>query len=1684
MEGRGSSRQTRSQIRDMAGGENEIVSGVMTRSGKVALMVQCKYKARRSSVVLRNGRFKKKQLKKTCSEKRKSDQQSSRPALEVSLVKPKRGSPRKTASSSQQLQIITRTKGKSIKSESQSSTDMKDAPRRGHPRRISLDQKLINAESGDQCVGDRESRGKDQRGTARRRRRGRLSYRQRRIPKNTVTNLGEKRPNSFSVFVAMAPGGREVDVLRKSSRVTRIVKLETQLAEKGIFQREVGQGGKSHKSSSECFSQTRKEKTAVNRTCTVAHRKSTVEKRAGLTLRSSLQHQESVSFSSEMLSLDKRVIRNTCCQTCSEAKYVNLRPTKDPCLKTETKANDVRIKRKTCISQQGTVRKLSGKNNFEGEKYPIVKLYDIAKRSGTLFYNCSCNCDWFAAAMGNTNKVIRKRDLEFTDALTCVGSSAGTIDSVAQDSASISQNSNSSAFQETADFFPSCAEKCSGPDQGRRHLLKRLKLSCELSDVPDKAVAAENEEKIDTERENGTSKKMEPIFGKELSPLSECKLVPSKILESCNDVADVLRLLDKRERVNNCDSRSEDLQGSQHGDGFSNAESSYACIKEKSDTVYHTPQSESCTIEEILDVDTGDSFGSESELFSCQRTTPYSGCIPVSCARTCLTWPLQKCVFSAVMPDSQTAIVTISPTSGPSTHNEPPGQPLSSSLSVKPNQTMDNKINDSASIVSGLSGAQGYSTKCQFTLQQEDGAKYSQISKPVEATSYVCPCTATIDSVGEVPSTFSMAPVEQEQTNYICSPSPYSLTHISKESDLYNCNLSNSLNFSVDDFLESLKKPKSQSFTIPLISNKCNGPAQLEGCQTYNPPDVNSAASQVGPLKKKPLVPNSSCSGTPSASQVLGVMNSDASGKEECDSDLTNAWSEEEDGLADLCCEYSGAIMCEINDVCSSSRTLKGNFQDSCAPCNENICNDASKTGSVEDVMDVVKAYEQDAIVLDVILDDPDLFGSPSEVIKPIQISRGADSKIQEVSKDNPVKAAQNLGTSGHCISRKRVGQGLKNISIPFQRNRSLLVKDEKRSLMPDGDSSIAHSTEWSVEGPFSGLDGFQMDNSVKEQKVPLLSVPGPVPMDLDTESQDPVVFENCASKVGTGQWNESDLSERSYSDHKMANPGTRLPGTPDKMSKFSPDISNFKCAVKHDSPESCKWWNNPRPNTSFNEPVEQTELPPGYCKFYFNTNRGCVRNICWFQHVPNKGDEKFCMRIVQKFLKTSNPSFLQRAVTVFTTYYRISPPGVHFNSEVMTRLLYRLLNESQMKEVFTVLQIVVLVKMLPPSDLLLQVFQRVTLLGLRKAVPSLIDVTCKCVDAGLELTVENFNYMQRQLDLLQAPREEIDVFLAVKSRLLEKQATRNEQFDLDVAVAEVEHCKEQQDWAKLGTIFINVCLGYRNLGELNRFCSCIASSLIKDVKETPMIPFREFAEKVCQEPHVSGLDKSLLGRIGISVLFGYYKAQHWTKGRRLLDTLHGMKIHFSTLKGLLGNDCYASRCQILNIAAEIYLNSGNLEKAVSVLKESDWIISTPVWPCDNMDVLNRHNLLCRMAEESAIKNLHREALEVLKKLPGLQNFSDNVDVSRYTMIFNRHLSACIENQNLAVSSNTVDFMTSKSIPVDFSLLRKLIFKLGKNSLWLKARSLYKKKLCTLEGCIQLDMRLGGCRIRIRFTKS
>ena len=73
--------------------------------------------------------------------------------------------------------------------------------------------------------------------------------------------------------------------------------------------------------------------------------------------------------------------------------------------------------------------------------------------------------------------------------------------------------------------------------------------------------------------------------------------------------------------------------------------------------------------------------------------------------------------------------------------------------------------------------------------------------------------------------------------------------------------------------------------------------------------------------------------------------------------------------------------------------------------------------------------------------------------------------------------------------------------------------------------------------------------------------------------------------------------------------------------------------------------------------------------------------------------------------------------------------------------------------------------------------------------------------------------------------------------------------------------------------------------------------------------------------------------------------------------------------------------------------------------------------------------------------------------------FSETVEVSQYSLLFNKLLDACIESNSLGMSSSVAEFMISKSIPIDFSFLRRLITSLGRSCLWLKARTHYKSKL-------------------------
>uniref|UniRef100_A0A8C3XLS1 Protein TOPAZ1 n=1 Tax=Chelydra serpentina TaxID=8475 RepID=A0A8C3XLS1_CHESE len=471
-------------------------------------------------------------------------------------------------------------------------------------------------------------------------------------------------------------------------------------------------------------------------------------------------------------------------------------------------------------------------------------------------------------------------------------------------------------------------------------------------------------------------------------------------------------------------------------------------------------------------------------------------------------------------------------------------------------------------------------------------------------------------------------------------------------------------------------------------------------------------------------------------------------------------------------------------------------------------------------------------------------------------------------------------------------------------------------------------------------------------------------------------------------------------------------------------------------------------------------ELPRKYCRFYFSTLRGCERVECWFWHVPEQGDEKICMTILKTYININESSLLQRSVQIFMNYYREVTPGVHFDSQVLNDLLISLIKCCLLKEVFQLLNVAVMIKMLPPVDVFLKVFEHVASMNIRDAVPSLIDISCKIFDAGMVFGLEHFNCIIKFLHQLQVSSQEINVILNMKSRFQARQFKKNWLCDLNLAIAEIQHCKEKSDWTKLGTLYVNMRMGCENFGDLQKLTLYIADILTRDSKEErPGVPFCEFAEAVIKNPQHNEADKDFLGRIGISVMSSYHTVQQWSKGRKVLDKLHELQIHFTSLKGFIGTERLASRCQIVNAAAEVFLKSGSLDGATWVLRESEWIINTPLWPCDRMDVLNRHNLLCAIACEYLTKNLCRQAFEVLQNLPGFQNCCDTLDVSQYSLLFNKLLDACIESKSLGISSSVTDFMLSKSIPFDFTLIRGLITALGRSCLWLKARTYYKSAL-------------------------
>ncbi|KFV98012.1 Testis- and ovary-specific PAZ domain-containing protein 1, partial [Fulmarus glacialis] len=466
-------------------------------------------------------------------------------------------------------------------------------------------------------------------------------------------------------------------------------------------------------------------------------------------------------------------------------------------------------------------------------------------------------------------------------------------------------------------------------------------------------------------------------------------------------------------------------------------------------------------------------------------------------------------------------------------------------------------------------------------------------------------------------------------------------------------------------------------------------------------------------------------------------------------------------------------------------------------------------------------------------------------------------------------------------------------------------------------------------------------------------------------------------------------------------------------------------------------------------------ELPRKYCRFYFMTLRGCERAKCWFWHVPEQGDEKICMAILRTYISIKESGLLKRAVQIFVKYYKEVTPGVDFASQVLNDLLISLLKNCLLREVFQILNVTVRINTLVAVDVLLKVFEHVASLNIRDAVPTLISTFCKLIDAGMFLEFEHFDYIIKFLHQLQVSSQEINTVLNIKSRYVFK-----ELFAYIYPLPSSQHCKEKSDWTKLGALYVNARTGCEHFDDLQKLSLCIAEILTRDSEtDRPGVPFCDFADAVIKNSQHNEADRIFIGRIGISVMYCYHKALQWIKGRKVLDKLHELQIDFTVLKGLIGTERLASRCQIVNKAAEIFLKTGSLDGATWVLRESDWTTNAPLWPCDKVDILNRHNLLRTLVHKYLTKSLYRQAFEVLQNLPGFQNHSDTVDVSQYSCLFNKLINACFESKNLGVSSSAVDFMLSKNIAIDFFLLRGLITALGRSSLWSKARTYYKSAL-------------------------
>ncbi|KAM4855383.1 protein TOPAZ1 [Urocitellus parryii] len=882
----------------------------------------------------------------------------------------------------------------------------------------------------------------------------------------------------------------------------------------------------------------------------------------------------------------------------------------------------------------------------------------------------------------------------------------------------------------------------------------------------------------------------------------------------------------------------------------------------------------------------------------------------------------------------------------------------------------------------------------------------------------------------------------------------------------------------VPDLVKILNTGRLTNFKIPLLKNKTEKRkinAKSSEREAYSPLKLldNLSDSEVKQNRNKNV------STATSERQSLGIQNGVTPGQANSDSfynknpcSISPSFTKQGDD------DKPSNYISELGNIVSNKEPVSFMIENNTFSCGPGFIEESSFCSKEQEVFepissensgrkmtksiskikvefpDILKAYEDDVLLIDVIQDDPDLFGVSNEG------ELSSASEIPKISQEPSVAEEHHSADSKHMElpEKNKLGdlRELPVLDLGMTKSEicsSLLAANEIEHDSKGASISLEVTNETSNE---------KLEDLSEQIKVSDLDEKCRVSDKATNKEEKESTYEACKSTESRNaeiMTAECQLAALGSKPLCLSLPPLNLGGQDDIIPK--PWVNDFRFPGKHSvlrlqNPDTCEIFKRDKNVGVFQKPLGLM-IPHRYCKFHFNTLRGCERLQCKFAHVPEQGNEKVCMDVFRKYISINELCLLQRAVNIFMEYYRKFPPGIHFDLQVLNDLLISLLKHCLLKEVFQVVNLSIMIKMLPALKVLLKIFEYVATMKLRTAVPALVDIFCKLVEAGMMLDPEHFNYIVKLLYQVQASKQEITAVLEIKSRLQKRQFKKNWKYDLDSALNEIENCKEKGDWTKLGNLYISVKMGCEKFADFQKFCTCIAETLTKDCKEErPGVPFCEFAETVSKDPQNSEVDKTLLGRIGISAMYFYHKLLQWSKGRKVLDKLYELKIHFTSLKGLTGPEKLAPRCQIVNIAAEIFLKSGSLDGAIWVLRESEWVINTPLWPCDRLDVLNRHNLLCTIAHEILAKSLYRQTFEVLQNLPGFQNSQENMEVSQYSLLFNKLLDACIESNSLGMSSSVAEFMISKNIPIDFSFLRRLITSLGRSCLWLKARTHYK----------------------------